>query len=148
MSTVRAMTGGKILPYLASIAVALVIILYFQSVYSPAQPTVLMRFNYSQQTGYGYIINTLPYAINVSSIYCKTSSGTKEEFNTKLDHSLQPGSNTFMTVSVDNSMETLPQSCGGWGVLYTKGILNTTPNNSPVYVQTGSNTFKIENGTT
>ncbi len=132
-----------LLTYLLAIVLALVVVYYIQSLYNEPQPHVSMAYNSVSHIGYGYINNTLSYAISISEIYCRTPSNERYDFATRNNDTLQPGSNTFIEVA-SNSTNLLPANCTNWGVHYSAKSANTTAGNAPYFVQTGPNTIVVK----
>ena len=130
-----------LLTYALAIILAVVIVVYLESAYNQPQPRMSMAYNSLSHTGYGYINNTLSYAISVNYIYCKTPGANKYDFRTSNNDVLQPGSNTFIEVA-ENSTALLPGNCTAWGVSYSEQPLNTS--NSVYIVQTSQNTIVVK----
>lgn len=108
-----------ILFYVAAIIVSVAIVYYINSQYNEAQPTLFIGYNYSSSAGFGSLINTLGFPIQVKYFYCTQPSGKRLEFSNPNSNSIEPGQNTTISLSVANGMST-PNNCTHWSVSYIK----------------------------
>lgn len=131
--------------YIIAIIVAAAAVYYINMVYNPPQPNVVMSFNYQKQAGNGYINNTLPFTIAISAIYCKLPDNSKILFENDNNGTLSPGSNTFITISANNT-NSVPTDCANWGVIYVKANATNPYANSSYngIVQTSANGFIVK----
>ncbi len=120
--------------YAIVIAVALAIVYYANQVYNQPQPLVYFAYNGTVGGGEGYVNNTLPYPIAITSIYCTIPSGAKEVFGSPNNNTLMPDTNTVIDVGVSNKLWHLPENCTGWKVSYDRLPAGTSAPNSPIKV--------------
>ena len=121
--------------YALAIVISIAAVAYVDSAYNPPQPSVQIHFNYTAQVGKGYINNTLPYAIQITDIYCTTPNGNKNVFGSPNNNTLNPGSNTFIIIDTSNKAIILPTDCADWKVSYTKtNSLSSNTSNNPFTV--------------
>lgn len=111
--------------YLVAIVISAAAVYYLNIKYNPPQPLVHLQYNYTTQTAMGYIVNTLPFPINVSAFYCTAPNGTKMEFENPAENEVPVGAN--LTVVVQSNYNALLEvPCSNWKVLYMKSTYTTT----------------------
>ena len=117
--------------YIAAIVVCIIAAYYIIQIENQPQPLVYMVYNSFSQFGMGFINNTLPYPIEVTSIYCTVPNGNRQTFGTPNNNILMPNSNTAIEVgTLANSV--LAANCTNWKVSYNRLPANITAPNSPI----------------
>jgi hypothetical protein len=122
--------------YITALIVCIVAVYYINTIYNAPQPYVNVTYNYSAtaQYGIGYINNTLPYPIEITSIYCTLPNGTREVFGNPNNNILVRGSNTVIDIQVNNLNVPLHKNCTKWKVGFDELPANAVPPNAIVKV--------------
>lgn len=135
MKNINAFAHVTMLFYIAAILVSAGAVYSINYAYNPPQPFVHLTYNSIAQAGEGYVNDTLPYPIEITSIYCTQPNGEKLEFSDSSNNIVQPGSNTYIVVGVSSTITKLPLNCTDWKVAYlnAQGIPSVTPNGVQVH---------------
>jgi hypothetical protein len=90
-----------------------------------------MAYNSVSQVGIGYVNNTLPYPIGITTIYCTIPNGNRQTFGAPNNNTLMPGSNTLIKIGISGNALLAP-NCTGWMVSYTRLTINSATPNSQI----------------
>jgi hypothetical protein len=114
----KALAQITVLFYIAAIVVAGTSVYYINIVYNPPQPTVSVTYNALASAGSGFILNTLPFPIQITTIYCTIPKGEKLVFGSPNNNTLASGSKTIIEIATNNRTTGLPANCGDLKVGY------------------------------